>query len=262
MLKLLIHSICLVLCSMDIWAEANTNQLSLKIGASQPFEFIWIKPGQFVMGAPDSDKLAEAEEKPQRLVQIEHGFYLGKTTVTLGQFRQFVQETGYKTDAETDQRPHYQGGHGWNATRHRFEGYYPQYTWRNPGWPMTDAFPVCNVSWNDAVAFCKWLGTKTTMKVRLPTEAEWEYACRAGTTNTFFTGDEPASLQGYANVPDVSLRRETGELPLLKWQRLGLLSRRSNAGNAAAMSNKGGWCEILRRKRRAQQKTENRLFRG
>jgi sulfatase modifying factor 1 len=213
MLKLLIQSTCLALCSMKTWAEVNTNQVSLRVGAGQAFEFIWIKPGQFVMGAPASDTVAGAEEKPQRLVQIEHGFYLGRTTVTLGQFRQFVQETDYKTDAETDQRPHYQGGHGYNATRHRFEGYYPQYTWRNPGWPMTDAFPVCDVSWNDAVAFCKWLGTKTTMKVRLPTEAEWEYACRAGTTNTFFTGDDPASLRGYANVPDLSLRRKLGEPP-------------------------------------------------
>ena len=211
--RLLVHLICLVLCCTNAGADANTNQLSLRVGAAQAFEFIWIKPGQFVMGAPDSDKLAEPCEKPQRLVRIEHGFYLGRTTVTVGQFRQFVQETSYKTDAETDQRPRYQGGHGYNATRHRFEGYFPQYTWRNPGWPMTDAFPVCDVSWNDAVAFCKWLATKTTMKARLPTEAEWEYACRAGTTNTFFTGDDPASLRGYANVPDLSLRRELGEPP-------------------------------------------------
>ena len=112
MLKLLTHSICLVLCSTNVWAEANTNQLSLRVGA-QALEFIWIKPGQFVMGAPDSDKLAAPDEKPQRLVRIEHGFYLGKTTVTLGQFRQFVDETGYKTDAETEQRPRYKGGHGY-----------------------------------------------------------------------------------------------------------------------------------------------------
>jgi len=213
MLKLSIDLLCLVLCSMDVWAESNTNQVSVGVGAGQPIEFIWIKPGQFVMGAPASDKLAEPEEKPQRPVRIEHGFYLGRATVTVGQFRQFVQETGYKTDAETDQRPRYAGGHGYNATRRRFEGYFSQYTWRNPGWPMTDAFPVGNVSWNDAMAFCKWLGTKTTttMKPRLPSEAEWEYACRAGTTNIFFTGDDPLSLRGYANVPDLSLRAQLGE---------------------------------------------------
>jgi formylglycine-generating enzyme required for sulfatase activity len=200
---------------MRISAQINTNQLSLRIAGGQALEFIWIKPGQFLMGAPDSDKLAEPDEKPQRLVHIEHGFYLGRTTVTVGQFKQFVNETGYKTDAETDQRPHYQGGHGYNATRHRFEGYFPQYTWRNPGWSMTDTFPVGDVSWNDAMAFCKWLGTKTTMKVHLPSEAEWEYACRAGTTNRFFTGNDPASLKGYANVPDQSSHR--GEPPDASW---------------------------------------------
>ena len=124
--KRLIHSICLLLCYMHLWAEGNTNQLSLRAGAGQTIEFIWIKPGQFVMGAPAWDMLAQAEEKPQRLVQIEHGFYLGRTTITVGQFRQFILETGYKTDAETDHRLHYQGGHGYNSTRHRFEGYYPQ----------------------------------------------------------------------------------------------------------------------------------------
>src|SRR5262249_37668259 len=94
--------------------------------------------------------------------------------------------------------------------RRRFEGWYPQYTWTNSGWPMTDAFPVGNVSWNDAVKFCEWFGAKTKKKVRLPTDAEWEYACRAGTTNIFFTGDDPASLRGYANVPALSLAARLG----------------------------------------------------
>jgi formylglycine-generating enzyme required for sulfatase activity len=74
MLRGLIHLIGLVLCSLSIRAQANPNQLSLRVGDSQPFDFLWIKPGQFVMGAPASDKLAEAEEKPQRLVRIEQGF--------------------------------------------------------------------------------------------------------------------------------------------------------------------------------------------
>jgi formylglycine-generating enzyme required for sulfatase activity len=133
--------------------------------------------------------------------------------VTFGQFQEFVLDTGYRTDADTDTRPGRHGGHGFNFVRNRFEGWFPQYTWRNPGWPMTDAQPVGNVSWNDATAFCRWLSQKSGKVVRLPTEAEWEYACRAGTANVFFTGDDPASLNGYANVPDDALRTKLGEPP-------------------------------------------------
>jgi len=110
--------------------------------------------------------------------------------VTVGQFRAFVQETGYKTDAQADGR----GGHGWNAKLNRFAGWFPRYTWRNPGWPQTGEDPVGNVSWNDAVKFCQWLSRKSGKLVRLPTEAEWEYACRAGTTMVFSPAPpQPAS---------------------------------------------------------------------
>ena len=71
--------------------------------------------------------------------------------------------------------------------------------------------PVVAVSWFDAVKYCEWLSLSTGLRYRLPTEAEWEYACRAGTTNVFFTGDDPASLNGYANVPDEALRARLGE---------------------------------------------------
>jgi formylglycine-generating enzyme required for sulfatase activity len=161
------------------------------------------------MGSPASDQYAEDDEKPQRETRIEKGFFLGRTTVKLGQFRAFVRETGYKTDAEADGR----GGHGWNAGQNRFNGWFPRYTWRDPGWPLTDEHPVGNVSWNDAVKFCQWLSRKAGRLVRLPTESEWEYACRAGTTTVFFTGDAPASLNGYASVPDQALRAKLGERP-------------------------------------------------
>jgi formylglycine-generating enzyme required for sulfatase activity len=168
-----------------------------------------------MMGAPESDKDAYPEDKPQREIRIDNAFYIGRTTVTFGQFQEFVLDTGYQTDAERDRRPRYRGGHGFNVDRNRFEGYFPQYTWRNPGWPQTkdqtQDRPVGNVSWNDAVKFCEWLSKKTGKQVRLPTEAEWEYACRAGTTTRFFTGDDPASLKGYANVPDEALRKKLGE---------------------------------------------------
>jgi sulfatase modifying factor 1 len=188
------------------WADARAKRLALPLVGKRQLECVWIEPGRFRMGSPDSDKDADDNEKPQREVRIEKGFYLGRTTVTVGQFRVFVRETGYRTDAERDPRPNRRGGHGFNAGRNTFEGWFPQYTWQNPGWPQTEDHPAGNVSWNDAVKFCEWLGTRSRRSVRLPTEAEWEYACRAGTTTTFFTGDDPASLKGSANVPDEALR--------------------------------------------------------
>ena len=190
-------------------ADPPAKRLSLPLTDKQKLELVWVEPGRFQMGSPAADKLAGEAEKPQREVRIEKGFYLGRTAVTFGQFQEFALDAAYRTDAETE--PRLRGGHGFNTERNRFEGWFPQYTWRNPGWPLSDDHPVGNVSWNDAVKFCAWLGKKTGKTVRLPTEAEWEYACRAGTTTVFFTGDDPASLKGYANVPDEALRAKLGE---------------------------------------------------
>ena len=139
--------------------------------------------------------------------------WLGRTPVTMQQFPAFVEATGYRTDAENHagNGPGRVGGHGWKSKRHRFEGWWPQYTWRSAGWPLTDEHPVSNASWNDAYAFCRWLSSKTGRAVRLPTDAEWERATRAGTTTVYFTGDSPASLEGYANVSDQSARRALGD---------------------------------------------------
>ena len=128
-------------CVTNVHAKTQSGSpaktLTLRLDGGLTFECLRIEPGRFMMGSPDSDKDALPEEKPQRQVQIENAFYIGRTTVTFGQFQEFILDTGYQTDAERDRRPEYRGGHGFNVDRNRFEGYFPQYTWRNPGWPQT-----------------------------------------------------------------------------------------------------------------------------
>lgn len=137
-------------------------------------------------------------------MRITKPFYLGAYEVTVGEFRKFVEDSGYKTDAEKD------GIDSWafNTKTGKLEpeGRKPEYTWRNPGWEQTDDHPVVNVTWNDAVAFCEWLSRKEGATYRLPTEAEWEYACRAGTTTRFWSGDDPETLAAAGNVRDATAK--------------------------------------------------------
>ena len=138
------------------------------------------------------------EEYPRHRVRITRPFFLGKFEVTVGQFRRFVKETGYRTEPETDG----QGGWGFNPQIHKCEGRKPHFNWRNTGFPQSDDHPVVNVTWNDSVKFCEWLSRKEGVTYRLPTEAEWEYACRAGTTTRYHNGDDPALLPEVGRVGD------------------------------------------------------------
>jgi formylglycine-generating enzyme required for sulfatase activity len=165
--------------------------------------FVRVDPGQFLMGSPDSDKDAEDDEKPAHLVRITRPFYLGKHEVTVGQFRRFAKATLYRTQAEREEK----GGWGWSDAKKRFEQH-PSYTWRNPGFSQDDQHPVVNVSWNDAVAFCDWLGKEDGQVYRLPTEAEWEYACRAGSATRYSSGDAAETLKAAGNVADDTARRK------------------------------------------------------
>jgi formylglycine-generating enzyme required for sulfatase activity len=147
-------------------------------------DLVRIDPGTFVMGSPANEEGRFGDEGPQRKVRITKPFYLGKYPLTRGQFRGFVLATGYKTEAETDGK----GGQGWDVTQ-RGWGQGPQFTWRDVGFAQTDEHPVVNVTWQDALAFLKWLSKKERRRYELPREAEWEYACRAGTTSPYYFGD-------------------------------------------------------------------------
>jgi formylglycine-generating enzyme required for sulfatase activity len=181
-------------------APILTNSIGMKL--------VLIPAGEFQMGstAEDLDRLEALfpgskryleDEKPQHTVRITKPFRAGVHEVTVGQFKAFVAASGYKTEAETDGK----GGWGWNEAKGEFEQD-PKYTWRNPGFPQADSHPVVLVSWNDAVAFSKWLSAKEGVEYRLLTEAEWEYVCRAGTTSLFPEGDDPESLAKVGNVAD------------------------------------------------------------
>jgi len=166
-------------------------------------ELIHIPAGEFTMGSPISEQGRRPDE-PQRQVRISRDYYVGRTEVTRGQFRRFVEATGYKTDPERGIR----GGYGVDPDSFALLGPDKKFHWRNTGFEQTDDHPVVNVSWNDAVAFCRWLGETEKATFRLPTEAEWEYACRAGSKTAFASGDDPRRLVEYANIVDARAREK------------------------------------------------------
>ena len=134
-------------------------------------EFIHISPGTFMMGSPESEP-GRFDSEIQHQVTLSQGFYMGKTVVTVEQFRKFVIASGYETEVETD-------------------GQVYIHIWDNPGFEQTDDHPVTCVSWFDAQAFIEWLNVrvKDDLQCCLPTEAQWEYAARANTTAPFSFGD-------------------------------------------------------------------------
>jgi len=158
---------------------AQPPKLTLTVGDTD-FDFVRIDPGTFSMGSKHTyvDEYKWTYELPAHEVTINYSYYMGTTEVTLEQFYSFVEDTGYVTDAEKQ---------GWVFTASHERGWHDVICqdWRFPGAVQTDTEPVTHIGWYDAIAFCQWLGAKTGRNVRLPTEAEWEYACRAGTTGDY-----------------------------------------------------------------------------
>ncbi len=201
---------------------AGKKQITNSIG----MKLVLIPAGEFMMGSRESaadtatffnktygvDFLKAsfvADEHPQHRVRITRPFYLGIHHVTRGQFRRFVEDTGYKTDAEKGAK---NGALGWDSDKNNFD-LDKRYFWLYPGFAQTDEHPVVSVSWNDAMAFCKWLTRKEGKSYRLPTEAQWEYACRAGTTSRYYNGDDPEALAKVGNVADATAK---AKIPSLK----------------------------------------------
>lgn len=150
-------------------------------------------------------------------VLISRPFHIARHQITVSQFRCFVEETGYRPDSTNSP----EGGMGFDQGEIKRE---KRFNWSNAGFNLSqpDEHPVVNVSWNDAAFFCNWLsrrekrseyycvrGTQVTREegngYRLPTEAEWEFACRAGSAMRFFYGNAPEGLLNVANTRDSSI---------------------------------------------------------
>lgn len=179
--------------------------------------FVRIPAGSFTMGsAIPVDTLRQiypgveptrlqdlGDEAPAHTVQLTRPFYMARHEVTVGQFGAFLERSGHVPESVADGT----GGYGYNPaydprTTERgdaFEGRTPRYSWRNPGFTQSPDHPVVNVTWHDAQALARWLSQEEGRRYRLPTEAEWEYACLAGNDTQHRA---PASRRGTANVFD------------------------------------------------------------
>jgi formylglycine-generating enzyme required for sulfatase activity len=155
-------------------------------------EMVFIPAGEFMMGAPFSKEGRLMHESPVHRVRISKPFYLGRCEVTVGQFGRFPEETDYRTDAERGGGVLIWTGVNWDKKADA--------SWHNPYLVQSQQDPVVCVSWNDTQAFLKEAGNG----LRLPTEAEWEYACRAGSTTAHSFGNSSTDLEGYAWYKDNS----------------------------------------------------------
>jgi sulfatase modifying factor 1 len=180
-------------------------QTTIELDGGVQLEMVLVPAGTFIMG----DNNGLDDEKPAHKVTITKPFYLGRCEVTVEQFRRFVEATGYATDA--DKGTGFQGAFGWDRATMDFK-MNEEFSWQNTGFAQSDSHPVVNVSWNDAMEFCSWLGRKEGKTYRLPTEAEWEYACRAGTTTSYFHGNDTKGLEKVANVADAAFVSQFPEL--------------------------------------------------
>ena len=234
----------------DAGEPARGTTKSVELGGGVTLELVYVAPGEFIMGSTPEERAwatgieggatpGTSREQPEgdpRPVRIKHGFWMGRTEVSVGQFRRFVEEAGYVSDAERPGGwtqcfdPEWDGYHLTTKVVHPWKAM-PGKSWRDPNWafPNRDVYPVVCVSWNDDRAFCKWLTKREReagrlpegLEYRLPTEAEWEYACRGGRPRAFFWwGDELEEGEGRLNISAIDFlpgRKKTWPLAKAPW---------------------------------------------
>ncbi len=183
------------------WANylGDARERTIDLGDDVTMPLVLIPPGEFAMGTAESEirtLVSEVHplekgsstrrilgESPQHQVRITEPFWIGKFEVTRRQYRRFVDATNYFTEQERSGA----GGMGWkNGVWQRD----PAFLWSQDYFPEhDDAHPVVQVAWKDAEAFCRWVSRRCRVPTTLPSEAQWEFACRAGTTTRYSFGD-------------------------------------------------------------------------
>ncbi len=186
-------------------------------------EMVEVPEGFFQMGSPPSDIHRSTNETPQRTVRFAAPFAIGKFEVTVEQFAAFVDASGYRPASQCflfamdlDQ---------WVLKPGSF---------RDPSYPVTATHPATCVNWNDAKAYVAWLADKTDKPYRLATEAEWEYAARAGTTTPFSFGDyDHRNPCDYAKFADTATR--------FSWRLEGCSSNHGHGAAPVGQQQPNGW---------------------
>ena len=156
-----------------------------------------IPAGAFTMGSVAAETTREridpnivTDERPAHMVTVGAEFAIGQFAVTRGEFAAFVADTGYAPK-----------GGCWTLTGEKWS-FDKKRSWRDPGYVQTDRHPVVCVSYQDTRRYAQWLSRKTGRSYRLPSEAEWEYSARAGTSTARFWGDGQDEACDFANVSD------------------------------------------------------------
>lgn len=187
--------------------------------------FAVLEPGRFLMGSPDSEPKRYGDET-QHSVVLSTGYALGVVPVTVGQFQRFVAATNHVTDAE--------------RARDRS-------TWRSPQQAPERECPVVSVSWNDAQALVGWLNEReaaSCWRYALPTEAQWEYACRAGSQTAYFWGQEAAPAGEYAWCASSHTIENQASSPRERPANLSVRTKRPNVWGLAHMAGLvWEWCQ-------------------
>ena len=194
---------------------------------------LWIPPGRFWMGSPQSEPERLEREGPQHLVQLQ-GFFMGQTPITQAQWREVAGWQPLPAERwgrELDPEPSYFQPRRNPKARSFSEGRFSLL----PGEASSDLRPVENVSWEDAMEFCNRLSQRTGRSYTLPSEAQWEYACRAGTSTPFSFGATITTQLGnyngnlpYPNGPKGDYRRQTTPVAMFPANAWGLHDMHGN----------------------------------